>query len=294
MAASGAALSFWDYLREAFYRRVPVPGMGNLPVNLMALAAVAVLGMGNPGFWLLGAAAELTYLVGVAGSSRFQKLVQGERLLAAQRSWEGQLAGAVERLAEESRGRYRRLLGQCRRILGISASLDADSLGNLRDLRSRSLNQLLAIFLRLLTSREVIVANLQHLDPKELEADIARLQEQFAEAGDHAPLARSLQGTLDIQRKRLENLGKARASLSVIDAELARIEQQVELIREESALSRSPGLLSERLDAVTSTMSETSRFLDENADLLGGFGVEEAAAAVPDLPQLPEALEEGS
>lgn len=290
---AGQALSFWDYLREAFYRRVPVPGLGALPLNVMALATVAVLGLANPGFWFLGAAAELGYLAAVAGSRRFQKLIQGERLLAAHRTWEEQVAGAVERLSEESRRRYRRLLDQCRRILGISEGLDADSLGNLRDLRSRSLNQLLAIFLRLLTSRELIAANLRELDARQLEGEIARLQKEVEAAGDNAALARSLKGTLEIQRKRLENLGRAAESRSVIDAELARIEQQVELIREESALSRSPGLLSDRLDAVTSAMGETSRFLDEHAELLGGLGVDESVPPVPELPQLPEAVEEG-
>lgn len=290
---SDEALSFWDYVREAFYRKVPVPGLGVLPANVMALAALAVLGLGNPGFWFLAAAGEVVYLAGVAGSKRFQKVVQGERLLGAQQRWEGKVGDAVARLNDGDRARYRKLLDQCRSILGISERLEGDSLGNLRDLRSRSLNQLLGIFLRLLASREVITASVESLDEHELQGDIARLEKAVAAAGDNAALSRSLEGTLAIQKRRLENLGKARSTLSVVEAELGRIEQQVELIREESALTRSPEFLSQRLDAVTSAMGETSRFLDEHADLLGNLGADEAVPPVPELPQLPKAVEEG-
>ncbi len=289
---SQVPLTFWDYVKEAFTRGVPLPLLGSMPVNQLALATVAVLGLANPGFWFLGAAAELAYLVSVAGSARFQKLVQGERLLAAQHGWEEGIHRAVERLSKESRARYRALLGQCRLILGISETLDADSLGNFRDLRARSLNQLLAIFLRLLTSREVTEESLKNVHPGSLEKEIRQLEERLAQvdAEKDAALARSLQGTLDIQKKRLENLGRARASLEVIDAELRRIEQQVELIREETAVSGRPEALTSRLDAVTSTMDETSRWMDENAEVFGALAGEEASP-LADLPQLPTVAE---
>jgi hypothetical protein len=286
-------LGFWDYLREAFYRKVPLPLLGRMPANLMALGAFAVLGLANPGFWLLGAAAELVYLMGVGGSGRFQKLVQGEHLLAAQRSWEGELGKAVARLAEEGQERYRHLLRQCRAILGISDTLGGDTLGNLKDLRARNLNQLLTIFLRLLASQHLIQQNVEHVDRGELTRRIAQLEQGLAGAEGNDALKRSLEGTLAIQNKRLENLEKAQTNLRVIEAELLRIEQQVELIREEAAVSGSPRFLSDRLDAVTGALAETHRFLDEHADFLGSLGGEESASAVPALPQLPAELEKG-
>jgi len=288
MNVSEGQSTYWTYLREAFGRRVRVPLLGHLPVNVMAVGVLGVLGLANPGFWLLGAAGEVLYLVLKASSPRFQKLLEGERLLAEQKTWEEKVAEGVARLEPTSRARYRRLLGQCRLILGISDSLDATSLGNFRDLRARSLNQMLGIYLRLLSSREVIVANLSRLDRSELEAEIARLEERLAAASGDAALARSLQGTLDIQRKRLENLARAQASQAVIDAELERIEQQVELIREEAAVTGRPEQLSVRLDAVTSTMSETSRWMEEHAEFLGSLGGDEAAAQLPELPKAVE------
>lgn len=286
MAAGG--FNYFDYLKAAFHRKVDVPLLGHLALNKMVLAVFAVLGIANPGFWFLGAAAELIYLVGVGGNPRFQKVIDGERLLAAQEGWEGKVETAVERLSPPGRERYRKLLAKCRLILGMGDTLAGDSLGNVRDMRAQSLNQLLWIFLRLVGSREVIADNVKTLDRKDLSADIERLGQRLAAVGSDADgaLARSLQGTLAIQKKRLENLDRAKSSLDVIDAELERIEQQVELIREESAVSGSPQFLSARLDAVTSTMNDTSRWMDEHADFFGSLAADEETSPAAALPKL--------
>ncbi len=282
--------TYLDYLREAFYRKVPVRGLGEMPANVMALGVISVLGMANPGFWLLGAAAEVIYQVGVAGSKRFQKLIQGERLLDAQRAWEKDVARVVDRLDEDGARRYRRLLATCRSILGIADTLGSgDSLGNLRDLRARNLNQLLMLFLRLLGSRQVIAENIRTVDVAVLRRDTVRLEQEASKSTDEA-LKRSLEGTLQIQKKRLENQERALANLRVVEAELERIEQQVELIREETAISGSPRFLSDKLDAVSGALAETSKFLEQHADFLTTLGGEEATA-VPALPQLPAELE---
>jgi hypothetical protein len=289
------SLSYWDYVKEAFTRKAVLPGLGKMPLNTMGLGLFAVLGLANPGFWLLGAAAETAYLFLVSSSARFQKLVQGERLLERQQGWESNVQQAVATLAPAARDRYRRLLAQCRLILGLSANLDGDSLGSYRDLRSRHLNQLLWIFVRLLGSQQAIQENLSETDRKHLERGIADLERRL-EAVDEAregALARSLQGTLEIQRRRLANLDRAATNLAVIEAELTRIEQQAELLREESAISGQPEVLSERLDAVTSTMSETSRFLDEHAEFFGSLAAGEAESAAIGLPRMPETVEEG-
>ncbi len=281
------ALTFWDYVKEAFHRRAQLPLLGMMPANKMALAAFAVLGLANPGFWFLGAGLEVAYLTWLAGSERFQKLVKAERLLEVQESWKERVHQSVARLSEEGRDRYRRLLGQCRRILGISETFDGDSLGNFRDMRARSLNQLLGIYLRMLTSKEVIKANVVGLDREKLQEEARKLEKRLAETSDEGPLARSLQGTLDIHRRRLENLDRAGDSLKVIDAELDRIEKQVELIREESAVSGKPELLSTRLDAVTSAMSETTRWMDQHSDFFSSLAGDEREDVLSQLPDLP-------
>lgn len=284
---AGEPLGYADYVRAAWRYRPRVGWLGNMPVNKMTLALFALLGVVNPGFWLLGAAAELLYLGFLPSSDRFQKLVQGERLLQRQVGWEDKVQHVALSLSPESQGRYRRLLGQCGLILGMSEKAAQESLGNLQDMRAGGLNQLLWLFLRLLSSRELIIANLAQVDRTSLEADVVRLKDRHALTPADSPLARSLQATLDIQSKRLENLNRARASLDVIDAELERIEQQVRLIREEIAVGGGPDQLSARLDSVTSTMAETTRWMDQNVELLGALATDDVETSA--LPRLPEA-----
>jgi len=260
------SLSYWDYVKAAFKRRARLPLLGYVPFNYLFLLATGVFGMANHGFWFLGAAVEVAYLTVMAGNDRFQKLVQGESVLADQKGVVQKVQQAVTLLSPPSAERYNKLLDQCRMILGIT--VPRGRTGMLEDVRAGSLNQILWLFLRLLSSREVLQATLGQVKRESLEQDQARLREKLAQAEPESSLARSLQATLDIQSKRVENLGKAASSLEVIDAELERIERQVKLIREESAVSGGPEFLSAKLDAVSTTLNETSKWMDQHAEFL--------------------------
>lgn len=285
----GEPLGYLDYLRAAFRYRPRLGWLGHMPVNQMSLFVFGMLGVVNPGFWFLGAALEIGYLGFLSTNSSFQKLVQGTRLLQRQEGWEEKLQRTLASLLPDSQARYRRLLGLCGLILGISDKTAQEEIGSLRDMRAGGLNQLLSLFLRLLLSRELIIANLAQVDRKGLEDDVERLKARLAGAAPDSPLARSLQATLDIEGKRLDNLGRAGSSLDVIDAELERIEQQVRLIREETAVSGGPEVVSDRLDAVTATLGETSKWMDQHAELFGTLSTDDLDAAVSSLPRLPEA-----
>lgn len=289
--ARGVELGYTDYLKEAFHRRSRVPLLGKLPLNYLALATFAVLGLANPGFLLLGAAAEISYLALLSGNKRFQKLIRGERLLTAQSEHESKVQHSLARLTEPSQRRYRRLLGQCREILGISEALDERSLESLQQMRAGGLNQLLSIFLRLLTSREVLVDTIGRTDRDSVESEVEELEQKVVETPEDSSLRRSLQGSLDIQRKRLENLDKARDNLQVLDAELGRIEHQVALILEEAAVSGKAEILSQRLDEVTGALTETNRWMEQHQEIFGAVdGAEAPAGRLPEIgpPPIPE------
>ena len=282
---------YLDYLKAAFRWRWPVPGMGRMPVNQLGMAAFAVLGIANPGFWLLGAAAEVAYLLWLSTNDRFHHLVRGKRLLADKESYAARVHRAVSRLSADAQERYRLLLVECRRIVGISEALGGGASATLRGLRGSGLNQLLWIFLRLLTSRQVLDENISSVDRGAIEGEIAKLEARVGEAEGDPALVRSLSGTLDIRRKRLDNLDKAERSRQVIDAELERIEQQVVLIREEAAVGGKAEVLSHRLDSVTSTLNETNSWMEQNAEIFGELGADPLGSAPADLPEIPVALE---
>jgi len=274
---AGEPLSYWDYVKAAALRPIRTRALGAMPLTQMLLASFGLAGLFNPGFWLLGVALVVSFVGSRSASARFQKLIEAERL-AARREERAESAGdqmlrTYNRLDPMSQARYRALVAQCREILGLSGGgVDA---GSLTDLRAGNLNQLLWLFLRLLSSREAIGDTLKRVDRQELETDIASLRERVAAAPAESPLARSLQATLAIQEKRLANLETAKNSLALIDSELERIERQVRLIREESAISGGPEVLSARLDAVSATLSETSRWMDQHAEFFSSMATDE-------------------
>jgi len=287
---AGEPLSYWDFLKAAFWRPVRTRVLGAMPLTQMLLAAFGLAGFFNPGFWLLGLAAVVAYVGNRSASERFQKLVQGERLLARQaeraQGADDRMQRTYGRLDPASQKRYGALVLQCREILGLAAPVGE---AGFTDLRAGNLNQLLWLFLRLLGSRELVTDTIARVDRRQLEEGIGNLRGRVSAAGDpEGPLARSLKATLEIQEKRLANLETATKNLAVVDAELERIEQQVRLVREESAVSGGPEALSSRLDAVSATLSETSRWMDQNAELFSTMATDEIDAGAVSLPSVPE------
>lgn len=283
---AGERMTYWDYVKAAFWKPVRSRVLGAMPLTQMLLASFGLAGFINPGFWLLGLAGVVAFVGGRSASERFQKLVEAERLQARSVNAEDRMKLAYDRLQPASQARYRALVVVCREVLGLGA---ASGEGGLTDFRAGNLNQMLWLFLRLLASRESITDTIARVDRRQLESGLESLKSRLAAAGDpEGALARSLRATLEIQEKRLANLDSATNNLAVIDAELERIEQQVRLVREESAVSRSPEALSARLDAVSSTLSETSRWMDQHSDLMSDMtSLDLDAASVPQIPRTP-------
>jgi hypothetical protein len=291
MAEPGEDLGFFDYLKAAFHFRPRVPALGRMPLNQLALVSAGVLGILSPGFWFLGAALEVGYLMSLASSSRFQAVVRGGRQLAARESYQEKVRAVHDRLSAASQERYRQLLAQCQEILGISETLGGDGLTILRSARTGGLNQLLWIFLRLLISYELLKDSINRVDRKAIREELASLEARINTADPDSALARSLKGTLEIQQKRLGNFEKAGQSLQVIEAELQRIEGQVTLIREEAVASGKAEFLSSRLDFVTNELSETNRWMEQHAEIFGTLGADPLGSAPDDLPEMPQAME---
>jgi hypothetical protein len=279
-------MTYWDYVKAAFWKPVRSRVLGAMPLTQMLLASFGLAGFINPGFWLLGLAGVVAFVGGRSASERFQKLVEAERLQARSVNAEDRMKLAYDRLQPASQARYRALVVVCREVLGLGVGSGE---GTLSDFRAGNLNQMLWLFLRLLASRESITDTIARVDRGQLESGLAGIQSRLAGAPDpEGALARSLRATLEIQEKRLANLDSATNNLAVIDAELERIEQQVRLVREESAVTRSPEAISARLDAVSSTLSETSRWMDQHSDLMSDMtSLDLDAASVPQVPRTP-------
>ncbi len=260
-----AKLGFFDYVKAAFNWKTNIPGMGHLPMNKILVGAGIVLGLGNPGFWFLTLALEVGYLWSLSSNKRFQRMVDMGTEVKTTRRWDQRQEHLLESLPPGDRERYYQLLDRCASIIKLVSS-DEERLG---DIRSSELNQLAWMFLKLLGSRKKINFIISTTSMKDLEKEIKEIEEKLANETEGSPLYRSLQGTLDIQKRRLENLIKAQDSIKFVEAEMDRIEKQVTLLNEEASVSSDPEMLSMRLDSVMTSLSGTSQWMSEQSEYFG-------------------------
>ena len=263
------SLTFWDYLKAAFHLKVRSKALGHLPLNKLVLAGFAILALGHPGFLFLGLAFESAYLLSLSGNERFQRIVQGEKLAEKRKFQAQRQQGVLQILSAEDRDRYNNLESKCEKILN-KYGLPAPASG-LKSMQSEELTQLAAIFLKLLHSRRTSQELLGELSENGMRREIQQIEEKLAGEAEGSALARPLKGTLEIQKRRLENLLRVKESLKVTEAELDRIEKQVTLISEESVISGDPQILTSRLDGVIRSLEDTQKWISDSSELFASM-----------------------
>ena len=260
---------FFNYLAAAFNAR-PL-GMFVAP-NWIGLGAFGLLGILNPGFWVLGAGLEIGYLLLLSTNPRFQRLIAAQPLNESSREWNQRIQGLLARLDNADRNLYNTLADRCRSIIDLqlhSGSSDPEGLETQAD----SLGRLTWMYLRLLVARNTIrqVIGAGSDGAAELHKKIASLERQQKAPGVSDEVRRSLAGQLEILNQRVRQRGDAEQQLAFIDAELERIAQQVELIREQAALSTDPELLSRRIDEIAGTLGSTGQWIREQQKVFGAM-----------------------
>ena len=277
---------FLDYLSAAFNAR-PM-GMFVAP-NWVGIAAFGILGAANPGFWVIGAGLELGYLLSLATNKRFQQTVSMKPLNAARREWGQRIQRVLGRLDANDRREYDALAERCRSIVDMQMNNAAEPPDGLEQ-QAESLGRLSWMFLRLLLARRTIgqvMGGAQN--DVELQRRIASLERQQAQPGLSEELARSLSGQLEILRQRLQQRTDGDRKLAYIEAEVERIQQQVELIREQAAMSTDPELLSRRIDDITATLGSTGQWIRDQQQVYGAM--EDLLTEPPPLTTDPRARE---
>jgi len=259
---------FFNYVTAAFNAR-PI-GMFVAP-NWIGLATFGLLGLTNPGFWVLGAGLELGYLLTLATNKRFQQTVSDVPVAASRAEWNQRIQKVLAKLEPEDRRTYDALAARCRSIIDLQLHGASEPPQGI-DAQAESLGRLSWMFLRLLLARRTISSVLggTHNDA-DLQRKIAALERQQGQAGLSDELARSLSGQLEILRQRLQQRTDGDRKLAYIEAELERIQQQVELIREQAALSSDPELLSQRIDEITATLGSTGQWIRDQQKIYGAM-----------------------
>jgi hypothetical protein len=259
----------WTYVKAAFNAR-PI-GMF-IPPNWIGLAGVALAGLLNPGFWAIGAGLELAYLFGLSGSKRFQRVVDGSAKLEDREQWQQKLQAIVAQLDPDDRERFVNLQRRCYTIIeqqrqnGETPELE---------LQGEGLSKLLWIYLRLLRTRQSLLRIIREsldLDRgrgEPLDKRLKRLNTEVQSPSINDDLRKSLEGQLEILQQRMEKRRESRDKLAFLDAELVRIEEQVELLREQSVMSTTPAAVSERIDHIAGTLTDTQQWVRDQQQIMG-------------------------
>lgn len=284
-------IGFWEYISEAFHLRYPIPGLGALPFNKMGVAASAVLGLLNPGFWFLGAGLELGYLWMLSTDPRFQKYIQSRRMNMIEQDKSVRINEMIRSLEKPSVARLEALN---RNLAKINELMDINSEGAMqfvRETQQKTLSQLPVMFVKLLFTQRLISESLEHTDAGKLKREIRDLEKQLAAGDIGEALIKSLRGNIEIKQKRLENIGRAEENNQLVEMELNRIENQVQLIREEIALNRTPEAISAGIDRINSTLGETEAWVNTHSDFLNRISGNDQLQPVEDPAFVPSMQE---
>ncbi len=269
-----------DYLRHAFNAR---PMGMFVPPNWIGVGVFAMLGLLNPGFWVMGLGLELAYLGILSGNARFRRLVQALEEQRVRGAWQAKVDDLVRRLDVDGQQSYRALEVRCRSILELQSHSGAAGSG-LQE-QGEGLGRLLWIYLRLLLTRQAIARMIRESaadDPGErLPERIRLLEEQLQRAEIGEDLRKSLSGQIEILQQRMEKRREAREKLAFLDAELARIREQIELIREQAVLATDPEVVSRRIDQIAETLGGTTQWVREQQRIYGA--VEDLLSEPPPL-----------
>jgi hypothetical protein len=260
---------FFDYVAAAFNAR-PI-GMFVAP-NWVGLGAFGLLGLLNPGFWVLGAGLELGYLLVLATHPRFQRLIAARPVSEANVEWNRRIQGLLGRLDPNDRRVYDALAERCRSIIDLQLHGSGSTAPGGLEAQADSLGRLSWMFLRLLVARRTI----QHVvgeagDGTDLRKRLSTLERQHKDDALGEELRRSLGGQIEILNQRLRQRTDAERQLAYIEAELERIQQQVELIREQAALSTDPEMLSQRIDEIAATLGTTGQWIRDQQKVYGAM-----------------------
>ena len=272
--------SLWDYLREAFNAR-PI-GMF-FPPNWAMLAGFGLAGwLHDPGWLVLGAGAELGYLLLLSTNARFQRFVSGKMGAAESQETTQRWHRLVASLPDADKRRYATLAQRCQAVLEQQFHGDASAPGYAA--QSDSLGKLTWMYLRLLVTRQAIHRIMREGGGQpggpppvpgssggNLDRRLTELKRRLADPAISDDLRRSLQGQADLLEQRVARRGEAEGKLAFLDAELTRIEEQVELIREQAALSTDPELLSRRIDEIAATLGGTGQWIRDQQQVYGAM-----------------------
>lgn len=229
-------MSWWKYVKAAFLAGPQLPLLGRMPLNAVAVMGCAILGFFQPGFWFLGAGLEAAWLSLLAGSRTFRLAVdRRDARLELEQLGEDPRQRLLTQLDPAARAQVGAVEARCRQIAELHAKQrQEDPL--LAD-NSAQLDQLRWLHLKLLTARHHLINHPLDDSRKELEGRLAVLRQELDTArSDKERSAKA--ATLAMLEQRHGNLVQRESTLAEIEADLGRLQAQLDLALDNVAMRR--------------------------------------------------------
>lgn len=119
-------MSAWRYLKTAFWHRVPVPLLGAVPVNAVALGGFAIAGLDHPAFWTAGALWEVLWMTATAGRKGYRRRVDAGARRVAWRTIEERRLQLYNQLSRPDQFRHHTLRQTCQSLIAPSFRVEPD------------------------------------------------------------------------------------------------------------------------------------------------------------------------
>jgi len=243
------------YLKEAFWARPDLGGLGRVPWNALIVAGAVILGFGEHSVWIGALGLETLYLYALATNARFQHWVDAKDLEKLRSTDDTARKSLLQNLAPNARSRVNALEQKIGKIEELYHESQADEF--LFDSNRDALHKLASMYLRLLIAQRNITTMGTEANEKAMQAQIEQLRKDCA--GDiPAALRESKQATLNILTARLTNLRRRSESLAEIESDLTRIEAQIDLALEDASLKGKPTAISGNIDLVSNLLIDDS------------------------------------
>jgi hypothetical protein len=255
------------YLKSAFLVTVDVPGLGRVPVNVLAATAFGILGFAQPAFWFLGLAVEAVVVPSLAFNPRFQKVVEAQSTHSTEIDAAQKRRALINILESVARQRMSRFTGKCNRILDVYRSQQAEDY--ILDSNGQALQNLQWVYLKLLVAQHHLQDPMNSDTEQSLTKKIQQLQDELRDSSETESLRQSKTATLGILKKRLVNIRRKEQTTEEIESDLTRIDNQVDLILENATMQGKPQTISADIELAS--------------DLLGGSVFGEDESAITDL-----------
>jgi phage terminase Nu1 subunit (DNA packaging protein) len=270
MASQKSGAGLGEYLKRAFFLR------WNVLVFAGAVAA-SLLSPWPDAMIALTAAGELVYLTSLAANPRFRQAVDArvsqETKQVAATQGQRSVQSIVGSLPLDAQRRFDQLRSRCLEMRSISLGVRGRTGGGEsqgEDLSSASLDRLLWVFLRLLTSQDALHRFLSRTNPGEIQSRLNEVRAKLeSHKGGDERMIRSLQDSVAAQEMRLDNYQKAEKNAEFVRVELDRIEAKIHAVTEAAVNRQDPDFLTSQIDSVTETMQSTEKAITELQHITG-------------------------